>query len=150
MCDAALLLKVNRIVACFWLSKWAALHHRVVWRQQWGRTPSLLWISCQGCLLLQKSLVFQARIYFCRSRTHNRCTGSMVHLHMHHQHGPDSTFTCALSTCPLTPGLFNYVGSPPFNPFLALSLKMERPCSPSWGKKKKSVICHGSVGRHLG
>lgn len=82
------------------------------------------------------SLVFHAHIHFCWSRTPDRCTGSIAYLHMHHQHGPASTLLCALSTCPSTPGLFNYVGSPPFNPFLALSLKMERPCSLSWKKKK--------------
>lgn len=119
---------------------------------QWCQKSWSLWTFGQSCLSLQKSAVFffflcthpfsvdlalptgaraLSRIYICTISA-----------------GLLSTFTRALSTCPSAPGLFNYVGSPPFNPFLALSLKMERPCSPSW--KRKSVICRGSVGRHLG
>lgn len=141
---------MNRIRACLGLSSRVALHRRVLTTSVMSeivvpvdfrpKLPLAAEICCFFFLCTHPFSVDLAlptgaralsRIYICTISA-----------------GLLSTFTRALSTCPSAPGLFNYVGSPPFNPFLALSLKMERPCSPSW--KRKSVICRGSVGRHLG
>lgn len=140
---------MNRVRASLELSSGGVLHHRVL-------TTSVM-SEIVVPVDFRPKLPLAAEICCFFSCTHTFSvdlalpTGAQALSHIYIRTisaGLLSTFTRALSTCPSAPGLFNYVGSPPFNPFLALSLKMERPCSPSW--KRKSVICRGSVGRHLG